>query len=112
MKKLRAAHDAELVRQFGNALQGRMTKNGYMQGDGYLDMSEADCREAETVDMIVNWNEETRVGVPDNISFVSYHQKLWVIAKHSKDPVIIVLGIRDPKFFKPTDRIMDASMWP
>jgi hypothetical protein len=114
MKKLKEANDAMLVRQFGNELQVRMSRNGYMEGLGYLTMSEADCREAETVELIVNWNQETSDSLSEKISFVSYHQKMWVVAKHSKKHVTVVLGIRDPKFFKPEDmsRIMDASMWP
>jgi hypothetical protein len=85
-----------------------------MQGPGYLDMSEEDCLDGQMVESIVNWNEATTASLPDKISFVSYHQKMWVIAKHSKDPFVIVLGIKDPKFLQAHDmsRVMDASMWP
>jgi len=91
-----------------------LNKGGFFQGVGFLDMSEEDFLDADTVDVAANWDEATRASFNPGISFVLYNQKRWVIAKHSKTSQNVVMGIKDPMFVRPEDeaRVMDASMLP
>jgi hypothetical protein len=89
-----------------------LSEYGYMEGPGYLPVTMDDWHDAQMVESLLELNKECNGTFHLGISFVKYRRRRWVIDNLRN--TIVVLGIRDPKYYRPQDtaRLLDLSRYP
>ena len=87
---------AEKMREFGITRGFSLTRTGYLNGNGYLDMSWEDIHLAIKLEQRLNEDAILKENFQENLRCVKVRDKWFVAGKNRHSGKITILGLRDP----------------